>query len=164
MYAPSETTSGSVASVALDDGLETATGRETAMKAIVQERYGTPDDLELREVDQPVVGDDEVLVRVRAASTIHVDRHRVVNGEPVTFSGRLRSGLVPSGGKLVELQFFDRGEWHTFRTTRAVSSPRPPYQSAVRRRYASISLFYSARELRTLNVFTRRSKSGRPAS
>ncbi|PYQ07669.1 MAG: NAD(P)-dependent alcohol dehydrogenase [Acidobacteria bacterium] len=51
------------------------------MKAIVQERYGTPDDLELREVDQPVVGDDEVLVRVRAAS-IHPDVWHVVSGRP----------------------------------------------------------------------------------
>jgi hypothetical protein len=40
MYAPSETTSGSMASVALDDGLETATGREIAMKALLQEYFG----------------------------------------------------------------------------------------------------------------------------
>jgi NADPH:quinone reductase-like Zn-dependent oxidoreductase len=37
------------------------------MKAIVQDRYGSPDVLQLREVDTPVVGDDEVLVRVHAA-------------------------------------------------------------------------------------------------
>ena len=37
------------------------------MKAIVQERYGPPDVLQLREIDPPVVGEDEVLVRVRAA-------------------------------------------------------------------------------------------------
>lgn len=42
------------------------------MKAIVQERYGSPDDLELREVAEPEVGEDEVLVRVRAAS-LHPD-------------------------------------------------------------------------------------------
>jgi NADPH:quinone reductase-like Zn-dependent oxidoreductase len=51
------------------------------MKAIVQERYGSPYDLELREVDKPVVGDDEVLVRVRAAS-IHPDVWHVVRGRP----------------------------------------------------------------------------------
>ena len=39
----------------------------TAMKAIVQDRYGSADVLELREVDRPAVGADEVLVRVRAA-------------------------------------------------------------------------------------------------
>ncbi len=51
------------------------------MKAIVQERYGSPDGLELREVDKPVVGDDEVLVRVRAAS-VHPDVWHVVCGRP----------------------------------------------------------------------------------
>lgn len=37
------------------------------MKAIVQDTYGSPDVLELREIDKPMVGDDEVLVRVHAA-------------------------------------------------------------------------------------------------
>jgi 2-desacetyl-2-hydroxyethyl bacteriochlorophyllide A dehydrogenase len=37
------------------------------MKAVVQDRYGSPDVLQLREIDKPAVGDDEVLVRVRAA-------------------------------------------------------------------------------------------------
>jgi NADPH:quinone reductase-like Zn-dependent oxidoreductase len=51
------------------------------MKAIVQTRYGSPDDLELREVETPMVGDDEVLVGVRAAS-IHPDVWHVVVGRP----------------------------------------------------------------------------------
>jgi NADPH:quinone reductase-like Zn-dependent oxidoreductase len=38
------------------------------MKAIVRDRYGSPDVLELVNVDQPLVGDGDVLVRVRAAS------------------------------------------------------------------------------------------------
>ena len=42
------------------------------MKAIVQEKYGSADVLELREIDRPTAGDDEVLVRVRAAS-LHPD-------------------------------------------------------------------------------------------
>jgi NADPH:quinone reductase-like Zn-dependent oxidoreductase len=37
------------------------------MKAVVQDTYGSPDVLELREIERPVVKDDEVLVRVRAA-------------------------------------------------------------------------------------------------
>lgn len=51
------------------------------MKAIIQARYGSPDNLELREVDTPAVGDDEVLVRVRAAS-VHPDVWHVVSGQP----------------------------------------------------------------------------------
>lgn len=51
------------------------------MKAIVQDKYGSSDDLELREVDKPAVGDDEVLVRVRAAS-LHPDVWHVVSGRP----------------------------------------------------------------------------------
>ncbi|MEU0564849.1 NAD(P)-dependent alcohol dehydrogenase, partial [Nonomuraea sp. NPDC005983] len=37
------------------------------MKAIVQDVYGPADVLELRDVEQPSAGDDEVLVQVRAA-------------------------------------------------------------------------------------------------
>ncbi|MEH1056647.1 NAD(P)-dependent alcohol dehydrogenase [Micromonospora sp. CPCC 206171] len=37
------------------------------MKAIVQDRYGSADVLQLRDIDPPRVGDDDVLVRVRAA-------------------------------------------------------------------------------------------------
>ena len=38
------------------------------MKAIVHERYGPPDVLELLEVDTPVIEDHQVLVRVHASS------------------------------------------------------------------------------------------------
>ncbi len=41
------------------------------MKAIVQDTYGSPDVLKLREIDKPEIADEEVLVRVHAAS---VDR------------------------------------------------------------------------------------------
>jgi NADPH:quinone reductase-like Zn-dependent oxidoreductase len=37
------------------------------MKAVVQDTYGSADVLQLRDVDKPVVGDDDVLVRVHAA-------------------------------------------------------------------------------------------------
>jgi NADPH:quinone reductase-like Zn-dependent oxidoreductase len=53
----------------------------TTMKAVVQEEYGSPDRLELREVDKPVVVDDEVLVRVRAAAVNALD-WRVMRGLP----------------------------------------------------------------------------------
>jgi len=64
----------------------------------------------------------DIHVRVRAASSIRADRQHVVNGEPVMFSGRLRGGFLPPAGKLMELQFFDRGKWRTFRTLAAAPS------------------------------------------
>ena len=43
------------------------------MKAIVQRAYGEPEDvLSLQDIDTPTIKDDEVLVRVRAAS-VHPD-------------------------------------------------------------------------------------------
>ena len=45
------------------------------MKAIVQNGYGSPDSLELREIDPPAPRDDEVLVRIRAASINALDWH-----------------------------------------------------------------------------------------
>jgi NADPH:quinone reductase-like Zn-dependent oxidoreductase len=53
----------------------------TTMKAVVQEEYGSPDKLELRDVDKPVVDDDGVLVRVRAAAVNALD-WRVMRGLP----------------------------------------------------------------------------------
>lgn len=43
------------------------------MKASVQVHYGSPDGLELREIERPAVGDDDVLVGVRAASVNALD-------------------------------------------------------------------------------------------
>jgi NADPH:quinone reductase-like Zn-dependent oxidoreductase len=57
------------------------TAREPTMKAIVQDRYGGPDVLELREVARPVPGDDQVLIRVRAAGLHRGDWH-VMTGLP----------------------------------------------------------------------------------
>jgi NADPH:quinone reductase-like Zn-dependent oxidoreductase len=51
------------------------------MKAIVQDTYGSPDVLELREIEKPTVKDDEVLVRVLAAS-VHPDVWHLVSGLP----------------------------------------------------------------------------------
>src|SRR5659263_458510 len=42
--------------------------RRNAMKAVVQVGYGSADVLEFKEIDKPVVKDDDVLVRVHAAS------------------------------------------------------------------------------------------------
>ncbi len=51
------------------------------MKAVVQDRYGPPEVLELREVEKPEVDDDGVLVRVRASSVNPYDWH-MLRGQP----------------------------------------------------------------------------------
>jgi NADPH:quinone reductase-like Zn-dependent oxidoreductase len=51
------------------------------MKAIVQDRYGSADVLELRDIDKPVVGDGDVLLRVHAASA-HIGDWHVMTGLP----------------------------------------------------------------------------------
>jgi hypothetical protein len=60
-----------------------------------------------------------VRVRVRAATTIEANPANVVNGETVMFRGKIKTGPQPATGKLVELQYFDRGEWRTFRSVHA---------------------------------------------
>jgi len=51
------------------------------MKAIVQHGHGGPEVLEYADVDEPTIKDDEVLVRVRAASVGAWDWH-VMRGDP----------------------------------------------------------------------------------
>jgi NADPH:quinone reductase-like Zn-dependent oxidoreductase len=60
------------------------------MQAIVQDHYGTQEELTLRDIDKPSIGDGEVLVRVRAAS-IHVGDWILMTGSP--FVMRLATGL-----------------------------------------------------------------------
>src|SRR6202022_3510934 len=60
------------------------------MRAIVRYRYGSPDVLELRELDNPVVKDEDVLVRVRASSLNADDLESLYGKSPMT---RLATGL-----------------------------------------------------------------------
>jgi NADPH:quinone reductase-like Zn-dependent oxidoreductase len=61
------------------------------MKAIAQKTYGAPERvLSLEEVDRPSVGDDDVLIRVRATS-VNTPDWITVTGVPYVL--RLRSGL-----------------------------------------------------------------------
>jgi NADPH:quinone reductase-like Zn-dependent oxidoreductase len=61
------------------------------MKAIVQESYGPPERvLRLEDVDRPPVGDDDVLIRLRATS-VNTPDWVTVTGVPYIL--RLRSGL-----------------------------------------------------------------------
>ena len=60
------------------------------MKAIRYYQYGPPDVLELRDIDMPAVGDDEILVRVRAAAVNPLDWH-FMRGAP--YLVRMVAGL-----------------------------------------------------------------------
>jgi NADPH:quinone reductase-like Zn-dependent oxidoreductase len=60
------------------------------MQAITFDEYGQPDVLKLSEIDKPVVADDRVLVRVRAASANPIDWH-FMTGLPYLM--RMQSGL-----------------------------------------------------------------------
>ena len=51
------------------------------MKAVVQDRYGGPEVLEFREIDQPTPTDNQVLVKVQAAGVHRGDWH-VMTGLP----------------------------------------------------------------------------------
>jgi NADPH:quinone reductase-like Zn-dependent oxidoreductase len=61
------------------------------MKAMVYTAYGPPDVLELREVERPTPKDNEVLIRIHAASVVYADL-AMVTGTP--FVVRLSSGLL----------------------------------------------------------------------
>jgi NADPH:quinone reductase-like Zn-dependent oxidoreductase len=58
-----------------------APAHHMTMKAIVRERYGPPDVLQLKDVERPVIDDDSMLVRVRAASVNAYDWH-MMRGSP----------------------------------------------------------------------------------
>jgi NADPH:quinone reductase-like Zn-dependent oxidoreductase len=58
-----------------------ATDQENVMRAVVQYEYGSADVLDLVDIGKPEVGDDEVLVGVRAAG-IHIGDWLVMNGLP----------------------------------------------------------------------------------
>jgi NADPH:quinone reductase-like Zn-dependent oxidoreductase len=60
------------------------------MRAIVQDSYGSPAVLQARDIDKPAIGDDDVLVRVHAAS-IHVGDWILMTGEPYVM--RFATGL-----------------------------------------------------------------------
>ena len=73
---------------------------EPHMKAVVYTRYGSPDVLEIRDIKKPVPNDDQVLVKVRAASLNPLDWH-FMEGTPYVIRAMgtgLRKPKVPRLG------------------------------------------------------------------
>lgn len=68
----------------------TASSRKERMQAIVRREYGPPGELAVEEVAMPPVEEDEVLVRVHAASVNPVDWHSML-GKP--YLVRMQDGL-----------------------------------------------------------------------
>ncbi len=78
----------------------------------------------LRRLAASLPAERAVTMRVPAQTSLRVSRQRVLNGQAVSFSGRLRHVPVPAGGKLVELQVRLSDRWQTFRTTRTDGTGR----------------------------------------
>jgi len=77
------------------------------MKAIVYEEYGSPDVLELREIEKPTPKDDEVLIKVHAASVNAMD-YRFLTGTP--YLARIMAGLFKPRHKILGLDVAGRVE------------------------------------------------------
>jgi NADPH:quinone reductase-like Zn-dependent oxidoreductase len=77
------------------------------MRAIVQDRYGSPDVLRLADVDKPVTADNEVLVRVHAAAINARDWH-AMRGDP--YLARMAFGLRGPKMKIRGTDFAGRVE------------------------------------------------------
>ena len=77
------------------------------MKAVVYDNYGSPDVLELREIEKPTPKEDEVLVRVHAASVNAMD-YRFLTGTP--YLARIMAGLLKPRHKVLGLDVAGRVE------------------------------------------------------
>ncbi len=77
------------------------------MKAIVYDRYGSSDVLKCEEVEKPTVGDNEVLIKVRAASVNPLDWH-FMRGMP--YPVRVIAGLRKAKDKRLGVDVAGRVE------------------------------------------------------
>jgi len=77
------------------------------MKAIVRYSYGSPDVLELAEIEKPTPKDDEVLVKVHAASVNAMD-YRFLTGTP--YLARIMAGLLKPKHRVLGLDVAGRVE------------------------------------------------------
>lgn len=62
--------------------------------------------------------EDTATLLVKGYSTVAAEPNRILNGDTVVFSGRVKGRPLPEAGKLLEIQFRNPGEWQTFETLR----------------------------------------------
>ena len=67
---------------------------------------------------------EDVRIKVPASSTFRLTPTRLLNGQSVRLSGRLRGGPIPSTGKLISLQKRAGRKWEQFRVVRTDQSGR----------------------------------------
>jgi NADPH:quinone reductase-like Zn-dependent oxidoreductase len=77
------------------------------MKAIVYHNYGSPDVLELEEIENPVARDDQVLIKAHAASVNPHDWHFLTGTPPLA---RLMAGLLRPKHKVLGVDVAGRAE------------------------------------------------------
>ncbi|MBT8359916.1 MAG: hypothetical protein KJO32_03090 [Deltaproteobacteria bacterium] len=83
------------------------------MKAIVYAKYGSPDVLELKEIEKPTPTDDEVLIKVHAAEVTKADcEMRSFNFQVKWFwlSLRVYMGLIKPNKQVLGGYFGERSQ------------------------------------------------------
>lgn len=83
------------------------------MKAIVQEKYGSPDVLHLAEVEKPIPTDEQILIKVHAVSVNGSDREGLI-GKPLY--ARM-GGLLRPGNRILGSDIAGRVEFSGKRNT-----------------------------------------------
>jgi hypothetical protein len=62
--------------------------------------------------------ENTTILLVKGYSTATVEPNRILNGDSVVFSGRVKGRPLPEKGKLLEIQYRNPDEWQTFKTLR----------------------------------------------
>ncbi|MGY4103740.1 NADPH:quinone oxidoreductase family protein [Nocardia sp. R16R-3T] len=84
------------------------------MKALICDRFGSLDELDYREVDDPVPGPSDVLVRVRASGAVFTDillvqgKYQITPALPFVPGAEVSGDVVAVGAGVTQLQVGDR--------------------------------------------------------
>ena len=70
-------------------------------------------------------------INVKASATLKATPRTIRSGQRVRFTGTLKGGYVPKGGKLIELQAYERSRWRSITTLRTNSKGAFSYRFAL---------------------------------